>query len=321
MNEFDLIAMIRARAPGGAGVVLGIGDDAAVLQPIPGMQLVAATDNLVAGRHFLEHGDQRASPGEIGHLALAVNLSDLAAMGATPRWCLLTLTLPEADEQWLGDFLDGFLALAAEHECALVGGNVARGPLDIAVTALGEVAADCFATRRGARPGDRIVVTGTPGDAAGALATRAPATRAPATRAPAGSVLRQRLLKPTPRIAAGLELAARAHALIDISDGLLADLAHLLDGGLGARIEIARLPTSGALAEAVPDPVERAELQLSGGSDYELMAAVGPDEVLPEIAGVPITEIGRVTDTGRVDCIDRDGRAFTPGRTGWDHFG
>ncbi|MDT8450681.1 MAG: thiamine-phosphate kinase [Wenzhouxiangellaceae bacterium] len=310
MTEFELIALIRARTPKGAGVVLGIGDDAAVLQPTPGMQLVAATDNLVAGRHFVDSGDNRATPEEIGHLALAVNLSDLAAMGATPRWCLLTLTLPEADEQWLGAFLDGFLALAAEHECALIGGNIARGPLDIAVTVLGEVAAGRFATRRGARPGDRIVVTGTLGDAAGALVARSPA----------GSALRRRLLKPAPRIAAGRELAAAAHALIDISDGLLADLAHLLDDSLGARIELARLPTSSALAEAVPDPDERAELQLSGGSDYELMAAVGPDEALPEIAAVALAEIGRVTDAGRVECIDRDGRAFTPSRTGWDHF-
>ncbi len=214
-SEFDLIAEIEARTPVGSGVLLGIGDDAAVLQPSPGMQLVATTDNLVAGRHFVDSGDNRATPEEIGHLALAVNLSDLAAMGATPRWCLMTLTLPEADPAWLRNFLDGFLPLAAEHDCALVGGNIARGPLNIGVTALGEVQAGRFATRTGAQPGQRIVVTGTLGDAAAGLKLARPV----------GDSLRERLLQPTPRIAAGRELTGIAEAVFDISDGLLAPRA------------------------------------------------------------------------------------------------
>src|SRR6056297_645932 len=309
MNEFDLIAEIKARAPAGSGIVLGIDDDAAVLQPSPGTQLVATTDNLVAGRHFVDTGNNRATPEEIGHLALAVNLSDLAAMGATPRWCLLTLTLPEADSNWLDGFLGAFLALAVEHDCALVGGNITRGPLNIGVTALGEVPAGKFATRSGARPGQRIVVTGTLGDAAAGLKLERPP----------GDPLRERLLKPVPRIAAGLELAEIAETMIDISDGLLADLAHLT-GDLGAEIHCSRLPTSSALAEAFPDDRERWSLQFAGG-DYELLALVPEGADVPAaVGGIELTEIGRITESGRIECVDRDGKRFETGESGWDHF-
>src|SRR6056297_1541236 len=280
MNEFDLIAETKARAPAGSGIVLGIDDDAAVLQPSAGMQLIATTDNLVAGRHFVDSGDNRATPEEIGHLALAANLSDLAAMGAIPRWCLLTLTLPEADSDWLRRFLDGFLALAVEHDCALVGGNITRGPTNIGVTALGEVPAGKFATRSGAHPGQRIVVTGTLGDAAAGLKLERPP----------GDPLRERLLKPAPRIAAGLELARLADAMIDISDGLLADLAHM-SGKLGAEIH------------------------------YELLALVAEDAKLPaSVGGINLTEIGRITNTGRIGCLDAAGELFETAEPGWDHF-
>lgn len=309
MNEFDLIAEIKARTPIGSGVVLGIDDDAAVLQPSRGMQLVATTDNLVAGRHFVDSGDNRATPEEIGHLALAVNLSDLAAMGATPRWCLMALTLPEADPAWLRAFLDGFLPLAAEQDCALVGGNIARGPMNIGVTAMGEVPAGKFATRGGARHGQRIVVTGTVGDAAAGLRLERPV----------GDPLRERLLKPTPRIAAGRDLVAIVDAVIDISDGLLADLAHLT-GELGAEIRCDRLPTSPALVEAFPDQRERWPLQFAGG-DYELLALVPEEVELPEsVGGVDLTEIGRVTDSGKIECLDADGQLFKAAEPGWDHF-
>ena len=309
MNEFDLIAEIKARTPVGGGVVLGIGDDAAVLQPSPGMQLVATTDNLVAGRHFVDAGDNQATPGEIGHLSLAINLSDLAAMGATPRWCLLALTLPEADPAWLRAFLDGFLPLAAEHDCALVGGNIARGPLNIGVTALGEVPAAEFATRSGARPGQRIVVTGTLGDAAAGLKLERPP----------GDPLRDRLLRPLPRIAAGRELARIAEAMIDISDGLLADLGHLT-GHLGARIHCHRLPTSPELTEAVPDKHERWRMQFCGG-DYELLAIVSEDAELPaSVGGVDLIGIGRITHSGKIECLDADGQPFMAGESGWSHF-
>lgn len=310
MNEFDLIGEIKARAPAGSGVALGIDDDAAVLQPTVGMQLVATTDNLVAGRHFVDSGDNRATPEEIGHLALAANLSDLAAMGAVPRWCLLTLTLPKADPDWLDGFLDGFLALAGEYHCALVGGNIARGPLNIGVTALGEVSAGRYTTREGAAAGQRIVVTGTVGDAAAGLKFERPV----------GDPLREKLLKPAPRIAAGVELAGMVEAMIDISDGLLADLAHL-SGDFGAEIQCSRLPTSPALADAVPDAHERWPLQFAGG-DYELLALVSENAELPaSVGGIELTEIGRITDSGGIKCLDEDGKVFEAAGAGWDHFG
>jgi len=309
VDEFDLIAEIRRRAPAGGGVALGIGDDAAVLDCASGEQLVATTDNLVAGRHFVDAGPNAATPAEIGHLALAVNLSDLAAMGARPRWSLLGLTLPESDRRWLSGFLDGYLALSAAHDCALAGGNIARGPLNVAVTALGAVEPGRFATRTGARPGDRIVVTGTLGDAAAGLALDAGP----------GDPLRARLLQPAPRVEAGVELAGIAHAMIDISDGLLADLGHLA-GGFGAEVHCSRLPTSQALAAAVEDPARRRSLQCGGG-DYELLALL-PAECPPpaSVAGIRLTEIGRITEGAGLCCLDAAGRPVESPAPGWDHF-
>ncbi len=306
-GEFDLIARIRARAGSGPGVVLGIGDDAAVLQPDPEMQLVVTTDNLVEGRHF----DARAGASDIGHLALAVNLSDLAAMGANPRWCLLALTLPEGDPVWLEGFLDGFLELAAEHHCALVGGNLARGTLNIAVTLIGQVRHQQFITRSGARPGDRIIVTGTLGDAAAALDSDAPAD----------SFLAQRLRRPQPRLTAGQELASMAHTMIDISDGLSADLQHLLGPGLGARLELEHLPASDTLVRILPDQERRWKMQLKRGSDYELLACLPAQASLPpRIGDTAIHEIGVITESGRIECIRPDGNLFEFQSGGWDHF-
>ncbi|MDT8439534.1 MAG: thiamine-phosphate kinase [Wenzhouxiangellaceae bacterium] len=310
LSEFDLIERIRARAEAssGDGVVLGIGDDAAVLAPSPGMQLVATTDALVEARHFRPDSD----PADLGHLALAVNLSDLAAMGALPRWCLLALTLPDADPAWLDGFLDGALALADTYNCALVGGNLARGPRNIAITALGEVETGQAITRSGARTGDRIVVTGTLGDAAAALKLDA------ADASPLG----QRLLRPTPRLAAGRALASCARSLIDISDGLLADLAHLLAPDQGARIDCGALPASAALRRALPDPSLRWPLQLAGGGDYELLAAVPVGAELPErVDDTRLHVIGEITSTRGIHCIAPDGTRVETGRSGWDHFG
>jgi thiamine-monophosphate kinase len=309
LDEFDLIARIRKRAPVGDRVAMGIGDDAAILACSQGEQIAATTDNLVAGRHFRDCGPDAATPEEIGHLALAVNLSDLAAMGARPRWSLLSLTLPDASAEWLDGFLDGYLALATRHDCALVGGNLARGPMNIAVTALGTVADGQFATRQGARPGDRIVVTGSLGDAAAALALSAGQQHP----------LRRRLLRPAPRIEPGVSLARQVHAMIDISDGLITDLSHLLDG-LGAELECERLPASDALIEAVPDAHRRWSLQFAGG-DYELLALMPAKASVPEsIDNVALTEIGRITETADIRCIDRDGDTIDVGTTGWDHF-
>ncbi len=305
-SEFDLIDRIKARVPARADVRLGIGDDAAVVQPSRGMQLVATTDQLVEGRHF----DDRATPADLGHLSLAANLSDLAAMGATPRWLLLAMTLPEADPDWLDGFLDGFLALAAAHDCGLVGGNLTRGPLNIAITALGEVPGGQFARRSGARPGDRIVVTGWPGDAAAALALDVDRDHP----------LCDRLLRPGPRIAAGKKLAGLARGMIDISDGLLADLGHTL-GPLGADLDLEALPASEDLLKAVPDAARRAQLQLCGGGDYELLAVVPPHANWPDHRDdVPLSVIGTVTDAGPVRCLDADGVDHAPDVRGWDHF-
>jgi len=314
-GEFDLIARIRQRAGRAgpdSGVVLDIGDDAAVVQPRPGHQLVVTADNLVAGRHF----DDAATPAQVGHLALAVNLSDLAAMGATPRWCAMTLTLPSPDTNWLDGFLDGFLDLAKAHGCVLIGGNLARGPLDISVTALGEVTSGRYATRAGARPGDRIVVTGTLGDAAACWVLELPLDHP----------LRVRMLRPTPRIEAGRELSGVAHAMQDLSDGLLADLGHVLEASAGnapgAEIRCDRMPASGELKRVAPDAGRRWSLQCSGG-DYELLAILPASAPLPEhAAGVPLTEIGRITETPGIRCLDDKGREIELGEAGgWDHFG
>ena len=311
MGEFDLIERIRRRVGPSDSVPLGIGDDAAVIMPTPGMALVATTDTLVLDRHFT--GDW--APADIGHLALHANLSDLAAMGAAPRWVLLALTLPEDDPEWLEGFLDGFLGAAERADVVLVGGNISSGPLNIAVELLGEALPERIATRRGAQPGDRLVVTGTLGDAAAALALGREAPEA----------LIARLHRPEARVQAGKVLAESARALIDISDGLLADLGHLLDDRLGAEIRLDDLPASAALRTAVPDPSQRWRFQAGGGNDYELLAALPPSaaaalDQLAEAAGVPMVEIGHVDDSARVRCLDADGTELADLAPGWDHF-
>jgi len=231
-------------------------------------------------------------------------------MGARPRWCLLTLTLPEPDAAWLDGFLDGFLSLAEAQACSLVGGNMARGPLDIAVTALGEVPAGHYAGRSGARLGDRLLVTGTLGDAGHAWRHGAKP----------GDPLRARLLKPVPRVAAGAAMAPGAHAMIDVSDGLLADLGHLLGGKLGAEIDCTALPASEELRARVPDDIERWQLQLAGGGDYELLAAWPATVPLPRTGDTPLTEIGRIVATPGVRCLGAERKPLRIDESGWDHF-
>lgn len=312
MGEFDLIARIARRVRPSSSVVLGIGDDAAVLQPSTGQLLVATTDSLVLGRHFTHAW----SPAEIGHLALAVNLSDLAAMAATPRWVLLSLTLPQADEVWLDGFLDGFLAVAERFDLCLVGGNISAGPLNIGVQLLGEVRPDAFARRSGARPGDVLAVTGSLGDAAAALSLGDQA----------GPALLGRLRRPEPRIKASQALAEHVNGMIDVSDGLLADLAHLLKHGHGAELNLPALPTSPALRLAVSDGRARWALQLGGGNDYELLAAIAPDEFAVAAAasaesGLALTAIGRVRSQSGIRCLDAEGQIVEFEHGGWDHFG
>lgn len=309
MAEFDLIARIRARTRVDDSVRLGIGDDAAVLAPTPGFELVVTTDALLPGRHFTGTW----TPAEIGWLAAQVNLSDLAAMGAWPRWALLALSLPDPDTVWLDGFLDGFFEGADAVSLNLVGGNLARGPLNIGVQLIGELPAGEVLTRSGAHIGDRIIVSGTPGDAAAALALGESADEA----------LRQRLRRPRARLEAGLALRGLAHAAIDISDGLLADLAHLLQPGQGALLDFDLLPGSTALHKAFPEPLERWRFQAAGGSDYELLAVVPPSTDLVRLsaqAGVAFTAMGEITDSGQIECQSSQAEVPADLSFGWDHF-
>ena len=286
-GEFALIDRIRARVAGRADVVLGIGDDAALLQVPPGHQLVVTTDTLVAGVHF----PLDTPVADLGWKALAVNLSDLAAMGAAPAWVSLALTLPQADGDWVDAFLDGFAELADLHHLALVGGDMTRGPLSVTITAHGLVPDGAALRRGGARPGDDVWVTGTLGDAAGALAQHVAGGAYSAK-------LRYRLDRPTPRVDAGLALRGVATAAIDVSDGLLAD--HF-------------------------DERRRWELQLAGGDDYELCFTAPPHAALAieqALAGFDTgaTVIGHVVAGHGIVCTTPDGDAYAPPATGYDHF-
>ena len=328
MAELDLIERIRARAIARDGVLLGIGDDAALLQVPAGHELAVTADTLNAGVHF----PADATPADIGWKALAVNLSDLASMGARPAWCTLSLSLPGDDTAWLDAFLDGFLGLADTHAVALVGGDTTRGPLSIAVTAMGWVEAGAALRRDGARPGDDVWVTGTLGDAAAALVLGGyvpiplDGVAMPVVEAGNAAALRARLARPAPRVAVGRALAGLAHACVDVSDGLLADLGHICRrSGVGAEIELARLPASPALRAAYADDELRAALQAAGGDDYELCfsASTAAREAVAralEQAGTTGTRIGRITDGDGVRALAADGSPWRPFRGGYVHF-
>ena len=328
MAEFDLIERIRARAIARDGVLLGIGDDAALLKVPAGHELVVTADTLNAGVHF----PADAPPADIGWKALAVNLSDLASMGARPAWCTLSLSLPGDDTAWLDAFLDGFLGLADTHAVALVGGDTTRGPLSIAVTAMGWVEAGAALRRDGARPGDDVWVTGTLGDPAAALVLGGyvpiplDGVAMPVVEAGNAAALRARLARPAPRVAVGRALAGLAHACVDVSDGLLADLGHICRrSGVGAEIELARLPASPALRAAYADDELRAALQAAGGDDYELCfsASTAAREAVAralEQAGTTGTRIGRITDGDGVRALAADGSPWRPFRGGYVHF-
>ena len=314
MGEFDLIARIRARAASRGDVVLGIGDDAALLQPPAGMQLAVAMDTLNAGVHF----PPETAPADIGWKALAVNLSDLAAMGAMPAWCALSLSLPDADAAFVDGFLDGFLALAAQHDVALIGGDTTRGPLSVCVTAHGFVEPGMALRRDGARVGDDVWVSGTPGDAAGALSQWKAGVDGAAS-------LRARLDRPMPRVALGRALRGVATACIDVSDGLLADLGHVCAGsGVGARIDVDALPASEALRGAFDGDARRA-LQAAGGDDYEL-CFTAPVEAREAVlrasasADVLVSRIGRTVEGRGVAVFDADSAAWSAPAAGWQHF-
>jgi len=299
-------------------VRLGIGDDAALLDSPAGCDLVAAIDTLVDGVHF-PHGCPAAS---VGHRVLAVNLSDLAAMGAKPAWALLALTLPNIDEHWLSEFAAGFSDLARSHDVALVGGDTTSGPLSATVQILGHAPRSQSLLRSGARPGDLVFVSGTPGDAAAGLAVEQGRLKLAADTA---TYLRKRFLYPTPRMALGKSLRGFASACIDVSDGLLGDVGKLAQAsGCGVALTYEHIPVSESLVEAVGDERAR-ELALTGGDDYELCFTVSPanvprlhQEMPPERWGY--SPIGTVRETAG-SLILKDGNVMEFAHSGYDHFG
>lgn len=314
MEEFELIDRIRHRVVPREDVILSIGDDAAVVQVPPGKQLVVATDTINRGVHFPDN----TAPADIGWKALAVNLSDLAAMGAVPAWCTLSLSLPHGDMVWIDAFLDGFFELATASHVALIGGDTTRGPLSVSVTVHGFVEPGRALRRAGARVGDEVWVTGTLGDAAGALAQ----WRAGAV---VDSALRRRLDRPTPRLAVAAGIAGIAHACVDVSDGLLGDLRHICDAsGVGAEIDLPAVPASPAL-EATFGGARRHALQTTVGDDYELCFTAPPTAAaavarVARDAGTPITRVGRIVAGSGVRALHADGSEWAAPTLGFVHF-
>jgi len=320
LDEFALIDRIARRTHARADIALGIGDDAALLRPALDQQLAVTADTLNAGVHF----PAESAPADIGWKALAVNLSDLAAMGAAPAWCTLSLSLPQAEAGWLEAFADGLFALADASGIAVVGGDTTRGPLSISITAMGQVPAGQALRRDGARLGDDIWVSGHPGEAAGALRlwqqsrldVRAVVADADHER------LRQRLQRPTPRLQLGLALRGLAHAAADVSDGLLADLGHIASrSGVAAVVQADTVPLSPALRAALG--VEAAlDCALRGGDDYELCFTAPPERrdalgALSSSLALPLTRIGAIARGSGVRC---EGDAGGERAGGYRHF-
>lgn len=315
-SEFDLIHQYFTRPA--KRTVLGVGDDAALIRVAAGQELAVSTDMLLAGRHFFSDDD----PESLGHKTLAVNLSDLAAMGATPRWALLSLALPEANGRWLERFSAGWFALAEAHGVSLIGGDTTRGPLTLSVTIMGEVARGQALRRSGAQVGDEIWVSGTLGDAALALAYLQ--RRIQITPHAAAMVL-PRLHRPTPRVKLGQKLLGLANGAIDISDGLLADLGHVLHASsVGAEIRINALPLSETLRAYWHDDVAR-HAALAGGDDYELcftakVAQHAAIALLGKRLKLPLSCIGNISRKPGLIVRDANEQIFNFEGTGFDHF-
>ena len=325
LGEFDLIARyftrpaVARQTPG--RVALGVGDDCALLQPSPGMQLAISTDMLVEGRHFLSTVD----PMRLGHKALAVNLSDLAACGAKPMAFTLSLSLPSVDEAWLEGFSRGMFALADEHGCELVGGDTTRGPLNISITVFGEVPPGAALLRSGAKAGDDLWVSGTLGDARLALEAFRGTLSLPAE---AFAIARARMETPSPRVALGQALRGVASAAADVSDGLLGDLSHILRAsGVGARVDADAAVERIALHAEPSLDIDTLRLcALSGGDDYELVfTAPASAREAVERAGrdsrTAVARIGRSESEPGVRIVDVDGAALAQHFTSFDHFG
>jgi thiamine-monophosphate kinase len=322
MNEFALIDRFFRRDARDPAVRVGIGDDGAVVSPTRGCDLVLSVDMLVEGRHFIAGVD----PFTLGHKTLAVNLSDLAAMGAKPCWALLAGALPDGDERWLAEFARGLFGLAGRFGVALIGGDTTRGPRNLCLTIIGETPAGTALTRAGAKAGDDVYVSGTLGDAALALAVlqgRATLEDADLTLA------RARLETPEPRVALGERLRGIASAAIDVSDGLTGDLTHIAEqSGVGATIDVASIPRSSALTKFLRDDERELGLRclLAGGDDYELCftAAATARESIAAIArdvGVPLARIGTVTAVAGLVVRDERGAPLAALPRSFDHFG
>ena len=317
-SEFDLIRRHFTRPT--RHTDLAVGDDAALLRPRPGMQLAVSTDMLVAGTHFFAD----TGPEDLGWKTLAVNVSDLAAMGATPRWAFLALALPAADEAWIAAFARGFFACADTHGVDLAGGDTTRGPLTLSVTIIGEVPQGEAITRAGGRPGDDLWVSGQPGMAALGLA----ALRGEARISTAGSAACiAALQRPQARVALGLALRGIATAMLDVSDGLLGDLGHILEcSATGAVIDVGALPL-GALRATGADEALARRCLLGGGDDYELLFATpaarrADVEALAGQLGLALHRIGALTSEPATLWLRQgDGRLVPGTRSGYDHFG
>ncbi|MEO9054422.1 MAG: thiamine-phosphate kinase [Steroidobacteraceae bacterium] len=321
LGEFELIRRFFMRsdpARRDPRVLLGIGDDAALLEVPRGADLAAAVDTIVAGRHFPEGADARS----IGHRALAVNLSDMAAMGAMPAWATLALTIPSVDFDWLEKFAAGFWDLADAHSVALVGGDMTRGPLTVSVQILGHVPHASAMRRGGGQAGDVLAVSGTLGDAAAGLAFRqaSPAAKLP----PEAAALMQRFDYPTPRVRLGQAARGIASAAMDLSDGLIGDLPKLAGAcSLAAHVCIEALPLSSALRKSVSLSQAR-DWALAGGDDYELLFAV-PAQRFTELKGaadqlnLTLTPIGELLGGAGVTW-SLNGKDFAPRLSGYDHF-
>ncbi len=321
LGEFELIRRFFSRAApprSESGVILGIGDDAALLELPPGMDLVATVDTVVAGRHFPDGTDARS----VGHRALAVNLSDLAAMGATPSWATLALTLPSADRQWLQRFAAGLFDLADAHGVALVGGDTTRGPLTVTIQLLGHVPHGTALRRSGARAGDLLAVSGTLGDAGAGLKFSSMPPAAVARRDV--EELIRRFDYPCARVELGKSARSFATAAMDLSDGLVGDLPKLAQAsGLHAHVSVERLPLSAAM-RAAANPLQARDWALAAGDDYELLFAVPPQryaelQAAADRLNLTLTAIGELR-SGEGVSWSLNGEHFAPGTQGFDHF-
>ncbi len=318
MGEFDLIDRFFKRPVRRAD--LGIGDDCALMSPRPGHQLALSTDMLVEGRHFLSTVD----PVRLGHKSLAVNLSDLAAFGAEPRAFLLSLSMPRADESWLGGFSQGLFALADAHGCELIGGDTTQGPLNISITVIGDVPQGQALLRSGARGGDDIYVSGSVGYARLALEAFRGKLSLPEA---VFTACRMRMEQPTPRVGLGMALRGLATSAADISDGLLGDLGHILrQSGVGARLQVDVCERLLTCRSEVALPIEWVHTcVLSGGDDYELVFTAPPAqraavEQAAQASGTSVTRIGSVTHTLGVELLDAQGQPLDVRFTSFDHF-